>query len=162
MLGRVKAACGPPSGLASLGLDPTCAPRCRRGTPRRSARAQGKGDPAVRHERLIAYQKAKGFLSLALTAKARLPRGWGSTGDQLHRAAFSILLNTAEGAGPRKPAEKGHFYEVALGSTAECAALVDALELALPNRFGQLLEARRLLVEIQALLTALVKRFLRS
>ena len=111
------------------------------------------------HERLVVYQKARTFCSLAVKVRSRLPRGWGSTGDQLHRAAFSILLNIAEGAGRRSPAEKANFYQIAFGSTAECAAVLDALTVALPLAILGTDEARLLLVELQAMLNALLRRF---
>lgn len=59
-----------------------------------------------------------------------LPDGRGYIRDQLRRAANSIALNIAEGAGEFAPVEKARFYRIAKRSTTECA--------------GQLLVARRL------------------
>jgi four helix bundle protein len=50
--------------------------------------------------------------------------------DQLRRAANSIPLNIAEGAGEFLPAEKARFYRMARRSATECA--------------GQLMVGRRL------------------
>jgi four helix bundle protein len=45
--------------------------------------------------------------------------------NQLDRAASSIVLNIAEGAGRRTFAEKRRFYDIALGSARECYAIID-------------------------------------
>jgi four helix bundle protein len=51
-----------------------------------------------------------------------LPEGRGYIRDQLQRAANSIALNIAEGAGEFVPAEKARFYRMAKRSATECAA----------------------------------------
>ncbi|HUF68914.1 MAG TPA: four helix bundle protein [Longimicrobiales bacterium] len=45
--------------------------------------------------------------------------------DQVRRASLSISLNTAEGAGEFKPAEKARFYRMARRSATEAAAVLD-------------------------------------
>jgi len=45
--------------------------------------------------------------------------------DQLSRAATSITLNIAEGAGKFSRPDKRRYYLIALGSTTECAAIFD-------------------------------------
>lgn len=81
--------------------------------------------PYFTHERLEAYQQALTFLGLAYAYAASLPRGTAFLADQLRRAATSILLNIAEGAGEASPAEKARFYRIARRSALECAAILD-------------------------------------
>ncbi len=77
------------------------------------------------HERLIAYRLAVEFHQrVAPLARAR---GFASTRDQLLRAAESVVLNIAEGAGRLARDDKRRFYEIALGSLLECAAVLDCL-----------------------------------
>jgi four helix bundle protein len=78
------------------------------------------------HSRLEVYRVAVEFLSLADELAASLPRGRAYLADQLRRAAISIQLNIAEGAGEFAPAEKARFYRMARRSATECAAIVDA------------------------------------
>ena len=51
-----------------------------------------------------------------------LPAGRGYMRDQLRRAANSVPLNLAEGAGEFAPAEKARFYRIARRSATEVAA----------------------------------------
>ncbi len=53
-----------------------------------------------------------------------LPKGRGYMRDQLRRAANSVPLNIAEGAGEFAPAEKARFYRIAKRSATEAAAQV--------------------------------------
>jgi four helix bundle protein len=50
------------------------------------------------------------------------------TRDQLYRAASSILLNIAEGAGKSSWREKKNFYTIARGSVQECVAIIQLLK----------------------------------
>ena len=54
-----------------------------------------------------------------------LPRGRGYLSDQLQRAALSIVLNIAEGAGRFSPADKAMFYLRSRASATESAAVLD-------------------------------------
>ena len=47
--------------------------------------------------------------------------------DQLARAASSIVLNLAEGAGRELPKDQRRFYRIAFGSLRECQALLDIM-----------------------------------
>jgi len=55
------------------------------------------------HEKLHVYQTALDFLALADALIATLPRGHAYLADQLYRAASSVCLNIAEGAGEFSP-----------------------------------------------------------
>ena len=50
-----------------------------------------------------------------------------SIGQQLIRAAFSIILNIAEGSGRKTDKELNRFFDIALGSCYELLACVDTL-----------------------------------
>ena len=76
-------------------------------------------------ERLEAYSLALAF-HRALMPLAR-QRGLANLRDQMLRAADSIVLNLAEGAGRLARDDKRRFYEIALGSTLECAAVLECL-----------------------------------
>ncbi len=77
---------------------------------------------------LPAYAHALGFLHTAEELARRLPRNREYMKDQLRRAALSIALNIAEGAGEFRPREKARFYRMARRSAQECRALYDAVE----------------------------------
>ena len=51
------------------------------------------------HERLDVYRLALEFVVVASDVAERMPKGRAYLADQLQRAATSIVLNIAEGAG---------------------------------------------------------------
>ena len=59
------------------------------------------------HERLDVYQLSLDFVALADDVVEHLPRGRSHLADQLARAATSIVLNIAEGAGKFSKADSG-------------------------------------------------------
>ena len=77
------------------------------------------------HDRLEVYQTALRFLVVANEVCQQLPRGRGYLADQLQRAATSVVLNIAEGAGEFAPKEKARFYRMARRSATESAAVLD-------------------------------------
>ncbi len=79
------------------------------------------------HERLEAYRVAREFRALAHELERRMPRG--DLREQLASASRSVLLNTAEGAGRRSGRDKARFYDYALASAEECAAILDDLSI---------------------------------
>src|SRR5437763_14896963 len=76
------------------------------------------------HERLHAYQEARSLLVCVHRAKI----ADGKLRDQAMRAARSICLNIAEGAGRCSVPDKARAYAIARGETCEVVA---ALEIAL-------------------------------
>lgn len=78
-------------------------------------------------ENLIAYQKSKLFYKEIekLIEVSSLPDY--TIKDQLKRAALSIVLNIAEGAGRFHSKDKRNFYVNARGSVNECVAVLQIL-----------------------------------
>ncbi|MCU0693608.1 MAG: four helix bundle protein [Polyangiaceae bacterium] len=110
------------------------------------------------HERLDVYRAAIEFLVVADEIATSLPRGRAYLVDQLRRAATSIPLNIAEGAGEFSPGDKARFYRIARRSATECAAILDASR-AVNLADSQLLsKGRALLLRVVAMLTAMVLR----
>ncbi len=114
------------------------------------------------HERLDVYRAAVEWLVLADELAGALPKGRAYLTDPLRRAAASIPLNIAEGAGELAAAEKVRFYRIARRSATECAAILDgcrALSLLDPERVNA---GRALLWRVVAMLTAMALRIRES
>jgi four helix bundle protein len=83
------------------------------------------------HERLDVYQLQLKFISWTTQLIVEIKDETGATTrdvrDQLDRASLSGLLNTAEGNGKRQRQVRARYFDDARGSTAECAACLDAL-----------------------------------
>ncbi len=79
------------------------------------------------HERLDVYRTRIEFLALSDQMASALPRGRTYLADQHRRAASSIPLNIAEGAGEFAAADRARFYRFARRSATESAAIIDAL-----------------------------------
>jgi len=112
---------------------------------------------AFDHERLDVYRLAIDFVARANDLVEQLPRGRGYLSDQLQRAALSIVLNIAEGAGKFSFADKASFYMRARGSATECAAVLDVcrrLNLTTPAATEQ---NKEILDRIVGMLTKLIK-----
>lgn len=75
-------------------------------------------------EQLDVFKVALDTVAMLDELAEQLPDGRGYIRDQLRRAANSILLNIAEGAGEFMPAEKARFYRMAKRSGTECAGQV--------------------------------------
>ena len=110
------------------------------------------------HDKLDVYRVAIDFVALADTVVEQLPRGRAYLADQLQRAATSIPLNIAEGAGEFSPNEKARFYRMAKRSATECAAILDV-----GRRLGILPTepydaGRELLLRIVSMLIAMARR----
>ena len=107
-------------------------------------------------ENLLVYKKAKVFnrsISRFLEATS-VDR---NTNDQLRRAAFSIMLNIAEGSGRYTDRDKRYFYVIARGSTFECVAVFDYLHDESMISTTSFKEYYASLEEISKMLYALIK-----
>ena len=110
------------------------------------------------HERFDAYKASIDFLVIAEEVASHLPKGRSYLADQLRRAATSIALNIAEGAGEFAPADKARFYRIARRSATECAAVLDVCRRLELGVVGRLTAGKAVLERIVAMLTALVLR----
>ena len=115
------------------------------------------------HEKLSVYQVQLEFIAWvdhlleevqrSLAGKTREVR------NQLDRASLSVLLNIAEGNGKRARRTRVKSFDDARGSTSESAACLDALvakRVCVPDR---VLDGKRLLERVYAMLTKLIERF---
>jgi len=110
------------------------------------------------HEKLDVYQGAIDFVALANSIVESLPRGRAYLADQMHRAATSIPLNVAEGAGEYSRKDKARFYRIALRSATESAALLDVCRRLKLGDGVLLAEGRDLLLRIVSMLTRMVRK----
>jgi four helix bundle protein len=109
------------------------------------------------HEKLDVYQASIEFVELTNFIIKSLPKGKAYITDQLQRAASSISLNIAEGAGEFSKNEKARFYRMAKRSATECAAILDICnKLQLTDQI-QYIKVRELLIRIVSMLTKLIK-----
>ncbi len=78
--------------------------------------------------------------------------------DQLRRAALSISLNIAEGAGEYAVEEKVRFYRIAKRSATECAGILDVCQrLQLLDKQDNT-KGRELLIRIVSMLIKMARR----
>ncbi len=108
-------------------------------------------------EKLEVYSKAKQFnsaISLFLE-NADISR---NKNDQLERAAFSIMLNIAEGTGRFTKPDKKNFYIIARGSAFECVAILDYLADQKVIKQDTFMEFYSVLEEISKMLYSLIKK----
>jgi four helix bundle protein len=110
------------------------------------------------HEKLDAYHIAIEFVILADAVIEHLPRGRAYLSDQLQRAALSIPLNVAEGAGEYAIDEKTRFYRMAKRSATECAGVLDVCRKLQLLEEQKYLKGRELLVRIVSILTKMAQR----
>ena len=104
------------------------------------------------------YQIAIEFVVLADVIVENLPRGRAYLSDQLRRAALSIPLNIAEGAGEYAVEEKVRFYRMAKRSATECAGILDVCQrLQLVDEQHQT-KGRELLIRIVSMLIKMARR----
>jgi four helix bundle protein len=106
------------------------------------------------HEKLDVYQRALEVLDLCDAIVDEMPTGRAHLKDQLDRAATSVVLNIAEGAGEFSPDEKRRFYRMARRSATEVAAIVQIVV-----RRGHASEQR--VRDAQTLLTRVVSMLVR-
>tara|TARA_R110000850_G_C9968531_1_gene465018 strand:+ start:2269 stop:2712 length:444 start_codon:yes stop_codon:yes gene_type:complete len=81
-------------------------------------------EPLFDHEKLTVYQRSISFVAWTATILEKAPKT-SSLHNQLDRASTSIPLNIAEGNGKWSTKDRCRFFDIARGSTLECAAALD-------------------------------------
>ena len=109
------------------------------------------------HERLDVYQRALEVLDLCDAIIEHMPTGRAHLKDQLDRAATSIVLNIAEGAGEFSGHEKRRFYRIARRSATEAAAILHIVQRRRHADEQRVHQARDLLVRVVAMLVRMTK-----
>src|SRR6266436_699918 len=110
------------------------------------------------HEKLDVYREAIGFCGW-VGEFLSVVSGKAAAKDQLHRASTSIPLNIAEGNGKFSSADRARFFEIARGSTVECAACLDVLVARKFSSNEQIASQKEQLVKIVQMLVGLLRRF---
>ena len=106
---------------------------------------------------LDVYKCAIQSLARSVALLEAMPRGYGGLSDQLRRAALSVPLNIAEGAGRISDADAARHYAIARGSAMECAAIVDALLVLEAIDGARHTSAVELLGRVVAMLTKMIR-----
>ena len=110
------------------------------------------------HEKLIVYQAAIEFVITADEVIEHLPRGRAYLSDQLQRAALTIALNIAEGAGEYAIDEKARFYRMAKRSATESASVLDVCQRLGLVEEKRYLKGRDLLIGIVSMLIKMAQK----
>ena len=108
------------------------------------------------HERLDVYRQSVEFAGWSQQIFASL-KASDSTRSQLERASTSIPLNIAEGNAKSSKKDRARFWRIALGSTLECAAILDVLVVRGIKTEKETAQGREHLERIVAMLIALLK-----
>lgn len=113
-------------------------------------------DTCLDHEKLTVYQRSLEFLEMLEAVFPKIPKGLAAR-DQLDRASTSIPLNIAEGNGKFSGPDRCRFFDIARGSTLECAACLDVLLVKKALEQSDVIEGKKLLREIVSMLVGLIK-----
>ena len=79
------------------------------------------------HEKLDVYRLAMSYVEWVYQRSSGLNGVHRTARDQWLRASQSVPLNIAEGNGKSSVADRRRYFEIARGSTLECAAIQDVL-----------------------------------
>jgi len=107
------------------------------------------------HCKLDVSHRALDLLDRVDQIHEAMPPGRAHLKDQLDRAATSVVLNTAEGAGELSWDEKQRFYRMARRSATETAAILDILDRRNAVDAAMIERARELLIRVVSMLARL-------
>lgn len=107
------------------------------------------------HEKLQVYKRSTQWLAISNNILKSLPKGNQDIANQLKRAALSIPLNIAEGAGKTSLGDKKRYYGIARGSSLECVAILDAMEILNLSDSNSVKDGREVLHSIVSMLSRL-------
>jgi four helix bundle protein len=108
------------------------------------------------HEKLEVYQESLAFIRWLEPLLQKLPRS-ASVRDQLDRASTSIPLNIAEGNGKFTSPDRCRFFDIARGSSLECAAGLDVLAAKGLCQEAEVAVGKELLLKIVLMLVGLIR-----
>jgi four helix bundle protein len=111
---------------------------------------------ALSHERLDVYRLAIEFAGWTEPIIGSLKSG-SAAQSQLERASTSIPLNIAEGNAKASRKDRARYWRIALGSTLECAAVLDVLVVRKIKTEKEVSEGKAYLERVAAMLIALLK-----
>lgn len=114
--------------------------------------------PRFDHEKLRAYQESLRFAAWVEPIIEKLPSRLAAK-DQLDRASTSIVLNIAEGNGKRSHPDRCRYFDIARGSTLECAGCLDVLVTRKKLAETEIVEGKDILVGVVSLISGLIARF---
>jgi len=114
-------------------------------------------EPRFSHDRLEVYRLAIDFVGSSHTIAGSRLAG-DALRSQLERASMSIPLNIAEGNGRSSKKDRARFWQTALGSTLECAAILDVLVARKIRTADEVAEGQGHLERIARMLIGLLKR----
>ncbi len=109
------------------------------------------------HEKLKVYQRAIEFVAWTQPLIESLPSKV-SVKDQLERASTSIPLNIAEGNARSSQKDRARYWQIALGSSVECAACLDVLVARRLKNIDEVRGGKEILSEIVRITMALLSR----
>jgi four helix bundle protein len=109
------------------------------------------------HEQLDVYRAAIKYVGWAFRLCEGL-KAHRNAKDQLLRGSQAIPLNIAEGNGKATEGERRRYFEIARGSTLECGAIQDVLEVCGALPAAENAKQKELLDRIVAMLTKLGQR----
>ncbi len=113
---------------------------------------------AFDHRRLRVYNTALELNVVLFRVAGLAPRRCLMVTDQALRAATSLVLNIAEGAGEFSRGDKARFYRIARRSAAETAAALDLLRAFDGITETEFDHAMALAESVGAMLTVMIKR----
>ena len=110
------------------------------------------------HEQLDVYRLALEYVGWVHRLCQSLKGSCPNAKDQILRASQSIPLNIAEGNGKATDGDRRRYFEIARGSTLECAAAQDILVACGALDADENLAGKQMLDRIAAMLTRLGRR----
>ena len=110
------------------------------------------------HEKLDVYRLSIEYVAWSYKITEKLSGPHRHARDQLLRASQSIPQNIAEGNGKRSLKDRNRFFDIARGSTLECASILDILEVGEAISIDESKEGKKILQRIVSMLTRLSQR----
>ncbi len=108
------------------------------------------------HNRLEVYQHAIEFVKWSKSIIDSAPAD-DSIRTQLNRASASVPLNIAEGNSKSSKRDRARYWQTALGSAFECAAILDVMVARTIRDEAEVAEGRDRLERIAGMLMALLR-----